>query len=58
MDYANLIGLGIEFLEAFLSKSQNKLPLEVLESVKATIAALKSHQDDELTKAAFEAQRG
>jgi hypothetical protein len=58
MDYANLIGLGISFLQAFLAKSQNRLPAEVLAAVEAAITALTDHQNDLVTKAALEAQRG
>jgi len=58
MDYANLIGLGIQFLEAFLPKAQSKLPAEVLTALGAALDGLRSHHADLLTKANFEAQRG
>jgi len=58
MDYANLIGLGIEFLQAFLSKSNSKLPAEVLSAVQSAVSALEAHHNDLITKAALEAQRG
>lgn len=58
MDYANLISLGLTFLQAFLSSTKEKLPEEVLAAVQSTIASLTAHQKDVLTKANFEAQRG
>ena len=58
MDYASLIGLGISFLETFLSHTKTKLPAEVLASIQATITALQTHYDDVVTKANLEAQRG
>jgi hypothetical protein len=58
MDYAGLIGLGIQFLQAFLGQTKAKLPVEILTSTEALIAALEAHKDDVLTKANFEAQRG
>ncbi len=58
MDYANLIALGISFLQAFLSNSGSKLPAEVLSAVQAAVAALEAHHNDLITKAALEANRG
>lgn len=58
VDYAGLIGLGLTFLEAFLSKTKTKLPVEVVTSIQATITALQTHYDDVVTKANLEAQRG
>jgi hypothetical protein len=58
MDYTTIIDLGIEFLQMFLGKLGNKLPVEVVTSIQASIDALAAHKQDELTKANFEAQRG
>ena len=58
MDYAGLIGLGIQFLEAFLGQTKAKLPVEVATSIAALISALNAHKSDVLTKANFEAARG
>ena len=58
MDYASLIGLGLSFLETFLSKTKTKLPAEVVTSIEATVTALQAHYDDAVTKANLEAQRG
>jgi len=58
MDYATLISLGIEFLKLFLSKTKAKLPEEVVTSLEASVVALEAHNDDVITKANLEAQRG
>ena len=58
MDYSLIIELGISFLETFLGKTKSRLPVEIAQSLEATIAALQAHKDDVLTKANFEAQRG
>lgn len=57
--YVDLIGVGITFLQSFLgSLTKNKAPQEVLDAVQATIAALQAHQQDVMSKADWEAQRG
>ena len=58
MDYANLIGLGAQFLSAFLESSGNKLPAEIVSAVGNVISQLEAHKNDVVTKAALEAQRG
>lgn len=58
MGYIELIDLGLTFLQSFLGGMKNKLPAEVVTAIQATIDALASHKQDELTKANFEAQRG
>lgn len=57
--YVDLIGVGITFLQSFLgSLTKNKASQEVLDAVQATIAALQAHQQDVMSKADWEAQRG
>ena len=58
MDYANLIGLGLTFLQAFLNNTQHNLPAEIAGSIRGIITGLEAHKNDVVTKAAFEAQRG
>lgn len=53
-----VVQLTLEFLQAFLTKNGNDLPAEVVASVSAAITALQKHENDLLTKANFEAQRG
>ena len=57
MDYANIIALGIAFLQLFLKSTGGKLPAEILASVQAAVAALQAHQNDLITKAALEEER-
>ena len=57
--YAQLLGLGITFLSQFLSSlTTNKAPQEVLDAVQASINALQAHQNDVMSKADWESQRG
>ncbi len=58
MDYVPMISLGLSFLQAFLTHSNNQLPAEVAGAVQAAIDALTKHRDDLITKAALDAQRG
>lgn len=53
-----LIELGLAFLQTFLSKTKAKLPVEVVTSLEASVAALQTHYDDVVSKANLEAQRG
>ena len=57
-NYITLIDLGLTFLQTFLSKTKNQLPVEVIQAVQAAIDAVAAHKDDTITKAALEAQRG
>lgn len=57
--YEILIDLGIALgkqLLASLTKAQ--APQDVLDAAAATVTALENHQNDLITKAALEAQRG
>ena len=58
MDYLVYIDLGLTFLQQFLGGMKNKLPAEVASAVQAAIDAISAHKQDEITKAALEAQRG
>lgn len=57
-NYISLIDLGLSFLQTFLSKMKNQLPVEVAGAVQAAIDAIAAHKSDVITKAALEAQRG
>ncbi len=53
-----ILGLGISFLQMFLGQLNNQAPAQVVVAVSAAITALTNHQNDLITKANLEAQRG
>lgn len=59
MDYAALIGLGIQFIQGYLipAITKKKGPQELIDALTAGVAALELHRADVVTKAAIEAQR-
>ncbi len=57
--YVGLLDLGLTFLRQFVgSLTKQNAPVEVIDAVQASIAALEAHQNDVMTKADWEAQRG
>lgn len=56
--YAQLIGLGLSFLQQFLGQIKNHAPVEVVTALQAAVDAVATHYADEITKANLEAQRG
>lgn len=57
--YVGLLDLGLSFLRQFVaSLTKQKAPTEVIDAVQASVDALEAHQNDVLSKADWEAQRG
>lgn len=53
-----IIGIVLPFIQTFLTQHGQKLPAEVLGAVQAAYNALASHQQDLITQADLESQRG
>lgn len=54
-----LIELGLGLLNQLLSSfTKSNAPAEVINAINSAITAVQNHYDDEVTKAALEAQRG
>lgn len=53
-----LLDLGIELTQMFLSKMKNQVPSELLDLGQKFVDAAVAHKNDLITKAALEANRG
>jgi len=53
-----VIDIGLSFLEGYLSRLRDQLPVHVVAAVQAAIDALAAHKADLITKQNLEAQRG
>lgn len=57
--YILLLDLGLGFLKTLLaSLTKSNAPAQVIDAVQAAFAAIEAHQNDEVTKANLESQRG
>jgi hypothetical protein len=57
--YFTLISIGLSFLSQFIGGLKNgKAPAEVVTAIQSAIDALGAHQNDLITKANLEANRG
>jgi hypothetical protein len=57
-NYLPVVQLGLSLIQALLGQLKSKVPAEIVASLQASADALEQHQNDLVTKANLEAQRG
>jgi hypothetical protein len=58
VDYVTLLELGLSFLQMFLTRTEKKMPAEVVSAVQSAVSAIAKHRDDQITRLNLEALRG